>query len=519
MDETELSQDTIGAASKPDPTADEDLINAVPEPSKFDLGLSRRGLLISGGLLGLLGLGSGGASADASGQIGTSSDPLIQLHTEALNGASLPDFTQATDGEILAFDANNDLTLAANGGDVSELTTSNFVGLQVVDGGTSVSSESDGNNSANIIGGHPSNSIAGNGSVVFGGQSSNKGNGVDGDYSGVLSGYNNTNDANSSVIAGGVGNQILNSASMPSFIGGGQNNVASGQGTTIGGGDGNKAEGTNSSIGGGTSNTASGNRSIVCGGKDNEASGDHAAIVGGESNEASGNYSCAGGYNATADQMGSFVWGDSTGTAVSPDGANEVRFQASGGFVIQDTDTLKISKGLATGTGTTVKVDTNGQFVEDNSSARYKTDIEPIHTASSGVLDLQPVSYRFNQTGGRDIGLIAEDVERSIPELVIYDTDGRPEAVKYDRIGIFLTPEVSENRDRIGVLEATHTECASTIEELETALDAEAARVADQADRIEQLEAVNAQLTSRLNRLEGRLDAHGATADLSVADD
>jgi uncharacterized coiled-coil protein SlyX len=245
----------------------------------------------------------------------------------------------------------------------------------------------------------------------------------------------------------------------------------------------------------------------------------YSTVPGGESNTASGSHSFAAGKGAQATENGSFVFGDSSANSVSASATNEVRFQASGGFVIQDTDTLKIANGLATGTGTTVKVDANGQFVEDNSSARYKTDIEPIHTATSGVLDLQPVSYRFNQTGGRDIGLIAEDVERSIPELVIYDSDGRPDAVKYDRIGIFLTPEVSENRDRIGVLEATHTECASTIEELETALDAEAARVADQADRIEQLEAVNAQLTSRLNRLEGRLDAHGATADLSVADD
>jgi hypothetical protein len=423
-------------------------------------------------LLGLLGLGSGGASADASGQIGTTSDPLTQLHTEALNGASLPDFTQATTGQILAFDANNDLTLAANGGDVSELTTSNFVGLQVVDGDTTVSSESDVNKSANIIGSHPANEITrGEGSVVFGGENGDK-NLLGGDFAAILSGRGHTVESNGNVVVGGIDNKAQGGA--PSVVGGGQSNTASGM---------------------------------------------YSTVPGGESNTASGSHSFAAGKGAQATENGSFVFGDSSANSVSASATNEVRFQASGGFVIQDTDTLKIANGLATGTGTTVKVDANGQFVEDNSSARYKTDIEPIHTATSGVLDLQPVSYRFNQTGGRDIGLIAEDVERSIPELVIYDSDGRPDAVKYDRIGIFLTPEVSENRDRIGVLEATHTECASTIEELETALDAEAARVADQADRIEQLEAVNAQLTSRLNRLEGRLDAHGATADLSVADD
>jgi len=48
--------------------------------------MSRRGALAAGGALGLLGLGAGTASAQGSGQIGTSDMPIETLYTQKLNG-------------------------------------------------------------------------------------------------------------------------------------------------------------------------------------------------------------------------------------------------------------------------------------------------------------------------------------------------------------------------------------------------------------------------------------------------
>jgi hypothetical protein len=53
-----------------------------------DVLVNRRTALKAGGVLGLLGLGAGTASADPSGQIGTSSDSLQDLYTETLHGYS-----------------------------------------------------------------------------------------------------------------------------------------------------------------------------------------------------------------------------------------------------------------------------------------------------------------------------------------------------------------------------------------------------------------------------------------------
>jgi hypothetical protein len=77
---------------------------------------TRRGVLTAGSVLGLLGLGAGTASADASGQIGTSSDPLKTLYTEELNGGVTGD-TPLTNiaGSNLSIDNSGNLNATGGG--------------------------------------------------------------------------------------------------------------------------------------------------------------------------------------------------------------------------------------------------------------------------------------------------------------------------------------------------------------------------------------------------------------------
>jgi len=96
----------------------------------------------------------------------------------------------------------------------------------------------------------------------------------------------------------------------PAFVGGGENNSASGDYATVGGGGGclyglaslgNSASGDHSTIGGGALNTASGPGSTIAGGISNDASQRTATIAGGAGNVASGDRAAVGGgYNNTA---------------------------------------------------------------------------------------------------------------------------------------------------------------------------------------------------------------------------
>lgn len=122
---------------------------------------------------------------------------------------------------------------------------------------------------------------------------------------------------------------------------------------------------------------------------------------------------------------------------------------------------LEISS-ISSGTGTAVVVDANGKILKDSSSRRYKKDIEAVDIGGVDLSLLQPVFYNrriFNHkailgeddkvvgyekiedeesSGGRELGLIAEDVHAILPEIIIYDNDGNPDSVRYDKLSLYL---------------------------------------------------------------------------------
>ena len=83
----------------------------------------------------------------------------------------------------------------------------------------------------------------------------------------------------------------------------------------------------------------------------------------------------------------------------------------------------------------------NGSF----SSRRYKDDIKPMDKASEEVFALKPVSFRykkeFEPTHSQQYGLIAEDVAKVDPNLVVYDEEGKVRSVRYDVISNMLLNE------------------------------------------------------------------------------
>jgi hypothetical protein len=112
--------------------------------------------------------------------------------------------------------------------------------------------------------------------------------------------YWNQNDGKSSVLLGGVGNKVLETASRSGLIGGalnalsgeyscivgGSNNIV-GQGESIflGAGERNKAECDHSVVIGGKRNSVAAEKAVVIGGSDNQATGECAVIFGGENNK------------------------------------------------------------------------------------------------------------------------------------------------------------------------------------------------------------------------------------------
>lgn len=102
-----------------------------------------------------------------------------------------------------------------------------------------------------------------------------------------------------------------------------------------------------------------------------------------------------------------------------------------------------------------VRVDTaTGNFYYDSSSARYKDDIHPFEEDFSKILDLTIKEYTDKTSRESEIGLIAEELDAAgLSHLVIYK-DGIPDAIKYDRIPMYLLGVLQAQGRRIADLEA-----------------------------------------------------------------
>ena len=86
----------------------------------------------------------------------------------------------------------------------------------------------------------------------------------------------------------------------------------------------------------------------------------------------------------------------------------------------------------------------------NTNSGRFKEDIKPMDKASEAILALQPVTFRykkdFDRTGIAQFGLVAEDVAKVNPDLVVRDKEGKPYSVRYDQVNAMLLNEFPEER-------------------------------------------------------------------------
>lgn len=107
-------------------------------------------------------------------------------------------------------------------------------------------------------------------------------------------------------------------------------------------------------------------------------------------------------------------------------------------------------RGVTTGANDAIPVviDSNGQLGTVSSSARTKFDIGDLPTNVTNQLQqLRPVQFRYTQpfangTQPLQYGLIAEEVQQVLPELVAMGKDGTPETVKYHVLPALLLAEV-----------------------------------------------------------------------------
>jgi len=102
----------------------------------------------------------------------------------------------------------------------------------------------------------------------------------------------------------------------------------------------------------------------------------------------------------------------------------------------------------------TLEIKVGGTTLADawtvRSSRRFKTNIQPLEGALQKVERLQGMSYQRKTDGTHEIGLVAEDVNRVVPEVVSRDPDTHEvQGVDYSRLAALLIEAVKSQQAEI----------------------------------------------------------------------
>jgi hypothetical protein len=98
-----------------------------------------------------------------------------------------------------------------------------------------------------------------------------------------------------------------------------------------------------------------------------------------------------------------------------------------------------------------VIVSDGGQLGTVVSSERFKKDIASMDKTSEAILSLRPVTfhYKTDTNSTRQFGLIAEEVGKVNPALVLTDKDGKPYTVRYDAVNAMLLNEFLKEHKKV----------------------------------------------------------------------
>jgi hypothetical protein len=152
--------------------------------------------------------------------------------------------------------------------------------------------------------------------------------------------------------------------------------------------------------------------------------------------------------------------------------SNNIIIAAGGVGVLGESNVTRIGNGQttcfisgisgATVTGTAVLCSAAGQLGTIASSLRYKDNVKKMAVPTKTMMSLRPVEfhYKTDEKKAKQYGLIAEEVEKTLPFLVVYNEKGQPESVKYHDLPVLLLNELQKQHKIITAL----TERIKTLE-------------------------------------------------------
>ena len=123
--------------------------------------------------------------------------------------------------------------------------------------------------------------------------------------------------------------------------------------------------------------------------------------------------------------------------------------------------------GQTSANGMPVFINSDNKLGTITSSNRFKEEIKPMDKVSEALFALKPVTFHYKKqidpAGTSQFGLVAEDVEKVNPDLIVRDKEGKPYSVRYDQVNAMLLNEFLKEHRTVQELKKencnAHCEC------------------------------------------------------------
>jgi len=159
--------------------------------------------------------------------------------------------------------------------------------------------------------------------------------------------------------------------------------------------------------------------------------------------------------------------------------------------------------GQTSATGIPVLINSDNKLGTTTSSKRFKEKISPMERASGMLYALKPVTFRYKKeidpSSTLQFGLVAEEVEKVNPDLVVRDKEGKPYSVRYDQVNAMLLNEFLKAHCKIEEQEAT-------IAQLKAGAAKQEAINAEQRKGMEVLTAMVKQQAAQIQKVSAQLE-------------
>ena len=150
---------------------------------------------------------------------------------------------------------------------------------------------------------------------------------------------------------------------------------------------------------------------------------------------------------------------------------------------------IKSIFGQTNNLGSAVFIDANHKLGTLTSSKRFKEDIKSMDTASNALFALNPVAFHYKKeidpAGTSQFGLVAEEVEKVNPDLVVRDKDGKPYSVRYDQVNAMLLNEFLKEHKKVEEEQATIAELKSEMKALAVTVQEQALELREVKSQIQ----------------------------------